>query len=159
MITIPSELDNIRSSVIGSDLANQIIMLYQDDPQLGLELALAAIVYVTTGGEQIITDKKILQIVLEGSRSFVEKSASKYVEKQNALASKEIKEKRLDEIAALLRKGVTQAAAGRELGISKSTMSDRCKVLRTKYSYLLEEPSGQNSFSNPDNPDETYITE
>lgn len=159
MITIPSELNNIRSSVIGSDLVNQIIMLYQDDPQLGMELAFAAIVYVTTGGEEIITDKKILQIVLEGSRSFVEKSTSRYLEKQNALESKEIKDKRLDEIAALLRKGVSQAAAARELGIPSSTMSDRCKTIRTKYPHLLEVSSGQTSNSNPDDSDKSYMVE
>ena len=154
MIKIPSDLNNIRSGVIGSDLANQIIMLYQDDPQLGMELALAALVYVTTGGEEIITDKKILQIVLEGSRSFVEKNASRFLEKQGALESKEIKEKRLDEIAHLLRQGMSQAAAARELKIAKSTMSDRCKIIKTKYPHLLDSPSGQISFSNPDESDD-----
>ena len=159
MITIPSELNNIRSSVIGSDLVNQIIMLYRDDPQLGMELALAAIIYVTTGGEEIVTDKKILQIVLEGSRSFVEKSTARYIEKQNSLEAKTIKEKRLDEIADLLRKGFSQAAAARELGIPTSTMSDRCKMLKTKFPYLLDAASGQMSGSNPDNSDECSVIE
>lgn len=159
MITIPSELTNIRNGVIGSDLTNQIIMLYRDDPQLGMELALAALVYVATGGEEIITDKKILQIVLEGSRSFVEKNASRFLEKQGALESKEIKEKRLDEIAHLLRQGMSQAAAARELKIAKSTMSDRCKIIKTKYPHLLDAASGQFPFLNPDDSDESYETE
>lgn len=159
MITIPSELNEIRNGVIGSDLTNQIIMLYQEEPQLGMELALAAIIYTATGGKEIITDKKILQIVLEGSRSFVEKSASRYIEKQNTLELKEIKDKRLDEIAALLRKKMSQAAAGRELGIPPSTMSDRCKIIRTKYPHLLDAASEQITFSNPDDSDKSHRVE
>ena len=54
--------------------------------------------------------------------------------------AKEIKDKRLDEIAALLRQKVPQAEIARRLEIPKSTMSDRCKIIRTKYPHLLEEP-------------------
>lgn len=140
MINIPQEL-NFINAVLGSDLINQIVMLYQEDPALGMELALAAIVFIGTGGKNMVTDKKLLQVILEGSRSFVEKNSSRYLEKQTALENKEIKDKRLDEIAALLRDKVSQANIGRRLNMPPSTVSDRCKKIREKYPYLLADVS------------------
>ncbi len=156
MITIPSELNITYNGVVGSDLANQIIMMYRDNPQLGMELAMAAIVYIATGGKEIVTDNKILQIVLEGSRSFVEKNISRLLEKQRSFEDKEIKDKRLVEIANLMLKGLTQAAAARELGIAKSTLNDRYKLIKEKYPYLLSDASGQSSLKNPDTSDENH---
>ena len=57
-----------------------------------------------------------------------------------------IKERRLDEIAALLRQGVSQREAAEKLNIPKSTLNDRYKLIKTKFPYLLEEPSNSCNF-------------
>lgn len=57
-----------------------------------------------------------------------------------------IKERRLDEIAALLRQGVSQREAAEKLNIPKSTLNDRYKLIKTKFPYLLEEPSNSRNF-------------
>lgn len=51
-----------------------------------------------------------------------------------------IKERRLDEIAALLRQGASQREAAEKLNIPKSTLNDRYKLIKAKFPYLLEEP-------------------
>lgn len=57
-----------------------------------------------------------------------------------------IKERRLDEIAALLRQGVSQREAAEKLNIPKSTLNDRYKLIKAKFPYLLEEPSNSRNF-------------
>lgn len=140
MINMPSSIKYNNTSILGGDLVNQIIYLYQQDPELAKELALAAIIYTATGTKVMVSDNITVKMSLMGSQTFIEKSASKYIEKQGTIEAKEIKDKRLDEIAALLRQKVPQAEIARRLEIPKSTMSDRCKIIRTKYPHLLEEP-------------------
>lgn len=48
-----------------------------------------------------------------------------------------IKERRLDEIANLMRHGLTQREAAKRLSIPTSTFNDRYKLIKTKYPYLL----------------------
>ena len=57
-----------------------------------------------------------------------------------------IKERRLDEIAALLRQGISQREAAEKLNIPKSTLNDRYKLIKAKFPYLLEEPSNSHNF-------------
>lgn len=155
MINMPPQINYANTSVLGGDLVNQVIYLYNQDPELGKELAIAALIFVATGGQEIISDNILIKMSLMGSQTFVEKNASKYIEKQGAIEAKEIQDKRLDEIAALLRQGLSQAAAARQLNIAKSTMSDRCKIIKNKYPHLLELSSGQSLLQNPDNSDKT----
>lgn len=154
MINMPSELDYLNTAVIGGDLVNQIICLYNEDPELAKEMAFAAIIYTITGAKKIVSDNLIIKMSLLGSKTFIEKSTSKYIEKQGHIEEKEIKEKRLDEIAALLAQKISQAEISRRLGIAKSTMSDRCKIIKNKYPHLLDIPSGQISTPNPDDSNE-----
>lgn len=154
MINMPSELDYQNTAILGGDLVNQIICLYNEDPELAQEMAFAAIIYTATGAKQIVSDNLVVKMSLLGSKTFIEKSTSKYIEKQGYIEAKEIKEKRLDEIAALLAQKISQAEISRRLGIAKSTMSDRCKIIKNKYPHLLDIPSGQISFLNPDDSDE-----
>lgn len=155
MINMPPQINYANTSVLGGDLVNQVIYLYNQDPELGKELAIAALIFVATGGQEIVSDNILIKMSLMGSQTFVEKNASKYIEKQGAIEAKEIQDKRLGEIAALLRQGLSQAAAARQLNIAKSTMSDRCKIIKSKYPHLLELSSGQPLLQNPDNSDET----
>ena len=154
MINMPSEIVYQNTAILGGDLVNQIICLYNEDPELAKEMALAAIIYTATGAKQIVSDNLVVKMSLLGSKTFIEKSTSRYIEKQGHIESKEIKEKRLDEIAALLVQKISQAEISRRLGIAKSTTSDRCKIIKNKYPHLLDIPSGQISFSNPDDSDE-----
>ena len=159
MINMPSEVTYQNTAILGGDLVNQIICLYNEDPELAKEMAFAAIIYTATGAKQIVSDNLVVKMSLLGSKTFIEKSTSRYIEKQGHIESKEIKEKRLDEIAALLAQKISQAEISRRLGIAKSTMSDRCKIIKTKYPHLLDNPSGPISFSNPDESDETHDQE
>ena len=154
MINMPPEINYQNTAILGGDLVKQIICLYNEDPQLAKEIAFAAIIYTSTGAKKIVSDNLVVKMSLLGSKTFIEKSTSKYIEKQGNIEAKEIKDKRLDEIAPLLAQKLSQAEISRRLGIPKSTMADRCKIIRNKYPHLLEFPSGQTSFSNPDDSDE-----
>lgn len=156
MINMPPEINYQNTAILGGDLVNQIICLYNEDPELAKEMAFAAIIYTATGAKKIVSDNLVVKMSLLGSKTFIEKSTSKYIEKQGNIEAKEIKDKRLDEIAPLLAQKLSQAEISRRLGIPKSTMADRCKIIRNKYPHLLEFPSGQISFSNPDDSDESY---
>lgn len=154
MINMPPEINYQNTAILGGDLVNQIICLYNEDPELAKEMAFAAIIYTATGAKKIVSDNLVVKMSLLGSKTFIEKSTSKYIEKQGNIEAKEIKDKRLDEIAPLLAQKLSQAEISRRLGIPKSTMADRCKIIRNKYPHLLELPSGQISFSSPDDSDE-----
>lgn len=54
---------------------------------------------------------------------------------------KKIEDLRLEEIADLYNKGLTQAAIGRELGIKQQTISYRLTVIKSNYPELLQEKS------------------
>ena len=49
MINMPSDLKFLNTAVIGGDFVNQIICLYNEDPELAKEMAFAAIFYTVTG--------------------------------------------------------------------------------------------------------------
>lgn len=159
MINMPQEINYQNTAILGGDLVNQIICLYNEDPELAKEMAFAAIIYTATGAKKIVSDNLIIKMSLLGSKTFIEKSTSKYIEKQGNIEAKEIKDKRLNEIAPLLAQKLSQAEISRRLGIPRSTMADRCKIIRNKYPHLLETPSGQIPFSNPDDSDKTPMEE
>ena len=138
MINIKENLEFRETAVMGSDLANQVFALYQADPERGKELAIAAIAYVMSGGIEVSTDP-VINIILQGSKTFVQKNAAKWEERKASKENSEIEKKRLLEIAMLLRQGWKQNAIARELSIATSTVSDRVRLIRTKYSYLLED--------------------
>lgn len=159
MINMPQEINYQNTAILGGDLVNQIICLYNEDPELAKEMAFAAIIYTATGAKKIVSDNLIIKMSLLGSKTFIEKSTSKYIEKQGNIEAKEIKDKRLNEIAPLLAQKLSQAEISRRLGIPRSTMADRCKIIRNKYPHLLEAPSGQIPFSNPDDSDKSPMEE
>jgi hypothetical protein len=65
----------------------------------------------------------------------------KYEMKMEASRRKKIEDLRLEEIADLYNKGLTQAAIGRELGIKQQTISYRLTVIKSNYPELLQEKS------------------
>lgn len=136
MIQIPPNLELADTAVFGRDLALQVLRTYNQNNQLGSELALAAIVYVLSGGVEV-SDDVMVNVILQGSQSFVSKNREKWETKQHEKDEAELDKKKLREIAALLQKGYKQIDISRELGIHKSTLSDRVKLIKSKYSYLL----------------------
>lgn len=152
MIQIPPSLEIADTAVFGCDLARQVLRVYEHNPELGQELALAAIAYVMSGGTEI-SDNPLVNVILQGSESFVVKNRQKWETKQQEREEAEIEKKNLREIAALLRQGYKQIEISRELNIHKSTISDRVKLIKSKYSYLLSDSSENATTKNPDTPD------
>lgn len=138
MIDIPTPLELVDTAVFGCDLTNQVLRIYEYNEELGKELALAAIVYVMSGGVEI-SDNPVINAILQGSHSFVTKSHEKWRDKQLDKEEELIQKKKLREIAHLMRQGYKQVEIARELQIAKSTVSDRVKLINDKYSYLLYE--------------------
>lgn len=149
MIKIPAPLEFVDTAVFGCDLAKQITRLYEFDEELGKELALAAIIYVMTGGVEI-SDNPIVNTVLQGSEKFVTKNVAKWEEKKTNKEEEEIRKKKLEEISSLMRQGYKQIEISRELGLPPSTVSDRVRTIRKKYSYLLDNSSENLVVTNPD---------
>ena len=114
----------------------QVKLLYKTNPQLAGELAISMM-------EQALcldyssTDFTI-QLVLKNYEQLVERKAEKYDAKKFAV--EEAKKDALRPIAERLRLGMTQVDIGKELGIPKSTVSDRVKKIRENYPELLLNP-------------------
>ena len=102
-----------------------------------------------TGGVEI-SDNPIVNTVLQGSEKFVTKNVAKWEEKKTNKEEEEIRKKKLEEISSLMRQGYKQIEISRELGLPPSTVSDRVRTIRKKYSYLLDNSSENLVITNPD---------
>lgn len=140
MIKNDVAIDFGKSAVFGCDLANQVMELYRVDPERGKELALAAIVFVMTGGTEI-SDDPIINIILSGNKSFVTKNAEKWQDRKEEKEEYSINKKQLGEIAQMTIAGFTQEQIAAQLGLSRPTIARRIKLIRDKYPYLLENNS------------------
>lgn len=128
-------LDACRdSAVIYSSVLEQVKMVYDSDPALAGELAIAAIQTVICGESK--SDNGMVNAMLTPLKQASDKNFQRYKRTCESKRAAKIKDLRLDEIAELKNEGKTTREIEEELGIPKSTVSYRIGIIEADYPEL-----------------------
>ena len=128
-------LDTCRdSAVIYSSVLEQVKMVYDSDPTLAGELAIAAIQTVICGESK--SDNGMVNAMLTPLKQASDKNFQRYKRTCESKRAAKIKDLRLDEIAELKNEGKTTREIEEELGIPKSTVSYRIGIIEADYPEL-----------------------
>lgn len=128
-------LDACRdSAVIYSSVLEQVKMVYDSDPTLAGELAIAAIQTVICGESK--SDNGLVNAMLTPLKQASDKNYQRYKKTCDSKRAARIKDLRLDEIAELKNEGKTTREIEEELGIPKSTVSYRIGIIEADYPEL-----------------------
>lgn len=139
MLTEFNDVEIRKSGVIYNSVFEQIKKMYSVDPEQAGQLAIAAIELVLTG--QVSNDDLMIDMLLQPLFKVRDNDQQKYELKMEASRRKKIEDLKLQEIADLYNRGLTQAAIGKELGIKQQTISYRLTVIKSNYPELLQEKS------------------
>lgn len=128
-------LDACRdSAVIYSSVLEQVKMVYDSDPTLAGELAIAAIQTVICGESK--SDNGMVNAMLTPLKQASDKNYQRYKKSCESKRASKIRDLRLDEIAELKNEGKTTREIEEELGIPKSTVSYRIGIIEADYPEL-----------------------
>ena len=122
------------SAVIYSSVLEQVKMVYDSDPTLAGELAIAAIQTVICGESK--SDNGMVNAMLTPLKQASDKNYQRYKKTCESKRAAKIKDLRLDEIAELKNEGKTTREIEEELGIPKSTVSYRIGIIEADYPEL-----------------------
>ena len=124
------------SAVIYSSVLEQIQTVYDADPALAGELAIAAIQTVICGEPK--SDNAMVRALLSPLKQSATKNKQRYEKARQSKRAAKIRDLRLDEIAALATRGKSARQIESELGIPKSTVSYRLGVIKSEYPELTQ---------------------
>ncbi|MBM6676550.1 response regulator transcription factor [Olsenella uli] len=122
------------SAVIYSSVLEQVKMVYDSDPTLAGELAIAAIQTVICGESK--SDNGMVNAMLTPLKQASDKNYQRYKKTCDSKRAAKIKDLRLDEIAELKNEGKTTREIEEELGIPKSTVAYRIGIIEADYPEL-----------------------
>jgi transcriptional regulator with XRE-family HTH domain len=125
------------SGVVFRSVLEQIEMIYEDDPALAGEFAIAAIHIILTNENN--SNDKVVRLSLKQMEAVAANNRSKRESKVTASREAKIKNKKLDIIAELHSQGLTQKQIAAEVGESQQTVSNRLGMIRAEFPELLEE--------------------
>lgn len=144
MIKELNKTDMRDSAVIYKSSLERIRAMMENGMRdLAYEYAISVIETALTG--QCSSDDFNIQMYLKDFNIQAQRNKDKHDLAVVARGEKKIKDQRLDEIAQLYNEGKTQADISRILNISKQTISNRVKLIRTNFSFLLDNNIGQKS--------------
>ena len=131
--------DQVRiTGVIRNGMYNQIKELQKTDPGLAGELAISYFEQILTG--KIESKNPVIQAIISGFEPIVKNDQKKYDKKVEAQQEKRIEKLQLRELAKFLAAGdMTYEQIGKRLGVQKSAVSKRIKVLKEEFPFLMEE--------------------
>ena len=122
------------SAVIYSSVLEQVKMVYDSDPALAGELAIAAIQTVICGESK--SDNGLVNAMLTPLKQSSDKNYQRYKKSCESKRASKIRDLRLDEIAELKNEGKTTREIEEELGIPKSTVAYRIGIIEADYPEL-----------------------
>lgn len=125
------------SAIVYKTSLQSIEKIFEKDPQMAGELAICLLEVLLRG--EHTSDDIIIQALLKSAEYQSEKDRERYSVKIEAERDKKVQELRLEEIAALAKRGLPQAEISKQLGIPKSTVSYRLKTIRKDYGWLLDD--------------------
>ena len=122
------------SAVIYSSVLEQVKMVYESNPTLAGELAIAAIQTVICGESK--SDNGMVNAMLTPLKQASDKNYQRYKKTCDSKRAAKIKDLRLDDIAELKNEGKTTREIEEELGIPKSTVAYRIRIIEADYPEL-----------------------
>lgn len=132
-----------KSAIIYQSALEQIKKMYAMDPVLAGELAISAIELVLVG--EISSDNPMIEICLEQLKIIAQRDHENHDAKAENGKNQKMISQKLDQIAKLYLAGLSQAAIGKEIGVSQQTISSRMNIIRKEYPELLQEDTSKNA--------------
>lgn len=137
MIEFNKDLDYGDTGIVYQSGMQQIMKLYEKEPERAGELAIAMIETALTGGEHS-SDDYVVDIMLEQLKFLANNTKSNNEVRKQGYADKKIKKQRLDEIAELYLEGKTQDEIAKIIGVSRQTINTRLTLIRKDFKHLLD---------------------
>lgn len=131
------ELETRNTGVIYSSMLDQIRKLYKRDKGKAGEYAIAAIELILC--DDISSDDLNIEIMLEPFKALNKRNQAKWEHVKESKSESKIAKLQLKEIADLYLSGLKQDKIGEKVGVSRQTVSNRLKLIRTEYPELLKE--------------------
>lgn len=122
---------------IPSGLYNSVRYAYTSDPELAGKLAIS-ILELYAVGRYTINDP-IIHMTLGSIKGDAKHKIDTYKQKVEDSEQQTLEDQRLAEIADCVKKGWTQQKIATMIGVKQPTISKRIKLIKEKFSYLLEE--------------------
>ena len=127
--------NEIRASgIINRGMFEQVKMLYQDNPEIGGELAVSLMEFILTG--DFSSDNFMVKFAMANHKEVVVKNQERYDAKKEA--KQEAIESGLREIAELLNAGMKQVDIARKLNMQPPNVSKKVAKIRKEFPWLLE---------------------
>lgn len=118
----------------GSSL-QQVKEMYAIDPNMAGELAISILEVALTG--TMSTNNPLIKVALANFKDVAGKNQVKYDKKLEAKRETRAKKLQLEEIAAMLKGGMSQKEIALKLGKAASTINSAVRVLKTEYPELM----------------------
>lgn len=131
------------SAVVYQSVLEQIKKMYIVNPNQAGELAISAIELVLTG--EISSNDPMIEICLEQLKVISHRDHENYDAKTENEKTQKMISQKLDQIAKLYLAGLSQAAIGKEIGVSQQTISSRMNIIRKEYPELLQKGTSKNA--------------
>jgi len=128
---------NQDSCIVYNSLYDQAMDYYDDgDYKEGMELLLS---YIEIGltGEAIHDNERAARTILRSYYPILQKNTERYnVAIQSKRDSRRDSQK-LDDIARMIKEGVSQSEMAEKLNVTQGTISNRIKLIKKEYNFLL----------------------
>ena len=137
------------TGIINRGMFEQVKMLYNDDAELGGELAVSLMEYVLTG--DFSSDNFMIKFAMANHKEVVTRNQERYDAKKEA--KQEAIENSLKEIADMVNAGMKQVDIARKLGLQPPNVSKKVAKIRKEFPWLLngeisEKVSMERNFGN-----------
>lgn len=124
----------------------QVKKIFEQNPALAGELAISFMEVYLTG--QISSDDFTINLLMEPVYVRSKKNKDNYDKRVEATQNKKIASQQLDKIAELINKGFNQSQIAVKLGTTRQTISNRVKIIRQEFPYLLDNLTSCQEVSN-----------
>ena len=131
------DLETRNTGVIYSSMLDQIRKLYKRDKGKAGEYAISAFELILC--DDISSDDLNIEIMLEPFKALNKRNQAKWEHVKESKSESKIAKLQLKEIADLYLSGLKQDKIGEKVGVSRQTVSNRLKLIRTEYPELLKE--------------------
>ena len=131
------ELETRNTGVIYSSMLDQIRKLYKRDKVKAGEYAISAFELILC--DDVSSDDLNIEIMLEPFKALNKRNQAKWEHVKESKSESKIAKLQLKEIADLYLSGLKQDKIGEKVGVSRQTVSNRLKLIRTEYPELLKE--------------------
>lgn len=130
------DMETRNTGIIYSSMMDQIRKLYKIDKEKAGEYAIAAFELILCG--EISNDDLTIELMLEPFKILNKKNQIKWDNVKESKNVSRVEKLKLKEIADLFLAGLKQDKIAEKIGVSRQTVNNRLKTIRTEYPELLQ---------------------